>query len=142
MVLTPPPVERIPTPPGTFALSFHTISGIGPSADERSGLLPAAQKIPAPSLNSVPPTAMLFGVEAIPLTAWMVPTGAVFASQPAAPVSPVLTKAVMPSAAACAHRLFQKVFPVAPRLCSHKPKLVLMTGATLLFTAYCAESVT
>src|SRR3954470_1492685 len=142
MVVTPPPVERIPTPPGTFALSFHTISRIGAKADETSGLCPAAQKIPAPSLNSVPPTAMLFGVEASPLTAWIVPTAAVLASQPAAPVSPVLTKAVIPSAAACVHRLFQKVLPVAPRLCSQRPKLVLITGATLLFTMYCAERLT
>src|SRR5258707_11797843 len=80
MVLTPPPVARIRTPPGTFALSFHTISGIGPSADDKSALLPAAQKIPAPSLNSVPPTATLFGVEARPLTARIVPTAALLAS--------------------------------------------------------------
>src|SRR5258708_36460471 len=142
MVLTPPPVARIPTPPGTFALSFHTISGIGPSADDKSALLPAAQKIPAPSLNSVPPTATLFGVEARPLTARIVPTAALLASQPAAPVSPVLTKAVMPCAAAWVHKLFQNAFPVAPRLCSQRPKLVLMTGATLLFTMYWAERLT
>src|ERR1700704_1527169 len=117
----------MPIPPAS-ALSFHTISGIGPNAEDRSALFAAAQKIPAPSLNSVPPTATLLGVELKPLTACTVPIAALFASQPAAPVSPVLTKAVMPSAAAWLHRLFQKALPVGPRLASQRPKLVLITG--------------
>src|ERR1051326_128118 len=90
MVLTPPPVANKSFPvTGIVPLSFHTISGIGPSADELSGLFAAAQKPPAPSLNSVPPTATLFGVELIPETAWMVPVRAVSASHPAAPLSQI-----------------------------------------------------
>jgi hypothetical protein len=60
-------------------------------------------------------------------------------SQPAAPLSPEETKTVMPSAAACCHKLFRKPFPEDPSAASHKPKLVLMTGARLWFTMYCAD---
>ncbi len=38
-------------------------------------------------------------------------------SQPAAPLSPEETKTVMPSAAACCHRLLRKLFPEEPSAC-------------------------
>lgn len=68
-------------------------------------LLVAFQKVPVPSLNSVPPTAVTFGGLLSPETARTVPVAALEASQPAAPLSPEETKAEMPSAAACDHRL-------------------------------------
>ncbi len=60
-------------------------------------------------------------------------------SQPAAPLSPEETKTVMPSAAACCHRLLRKLFPEEPSAASHRPKLVLITGARLWLTMYCAD---
>ena len=68
-------------------------------------LLVVFQKVPVPSLNSVPPTAVTLGGVLKPDTARPVPVAAVEASQPEAPLSPEETKAVMPSAAACDHRL-------------------------------------
>src|SRR5690242_8660047 len=103
------------------------------------GLLDAFQKLPAPSLNSVPPTAILKGVEARPLTPCCVPEGALGESQPAAPLSPAETNAVIPCAAACDQRAFQKAFSAAGNAASQAPKLVLITGATLLLTMNCAE---
>lgn len=68
-------------------------------------LLVAFQKVPVPSLNSVPPTAVTLGGVLRPETARPVPVAAFDASQPDAPLSPVDTKAEIPSAAACDHRL-------------------------------------
>ena len=69
----------------------------------------------AVSLNSVPPTATLYGVEASPFTpypwlaGWVLSAPALVAeyatSQPAEPLSPMATKTAIPSAAACCHRL-------------------------------------
>src|SRR5580704_8872390 len=61
------------------------------------------------------------------------------ASHPAAPLSPEDTTTVIPCAAACCHKLFRKAFPEEPSAASHNPKLVLITGARLWFTIYCAE---
>ena len=47
----------------------------------------------------------------------------------------------MPSAAACCHKLLIKLFPAAPCADSHSPKLSVITGARLLLTIYCAESI-
>ena len=46
---------------------------------------------------------------------------------------------MMPCAAACCHKLFRKLFPDVPSEASHNPKLVLITGARLWLTIYCAE---
>src|SRR5215472_13777274 len=86
--------------------SFQGISGMYPSADSRVLVaLVEPQKVvclPASS-KSVPPTATLNGVEAIPLTAR--PCTAVDcvvkSSQPAEPLSPAETITEMPCAAAC-----------------------------------------
>ena len=59
----------------------------------------------AVSLNCVPPTPTLYGVEARPLTAAPVPVVALPPSQPAAPLSPEETNEVMPCVAACDQRL-------------------------------------
>src|SRR4030067_741664 len=45
----------------------------------------------------------------------------------------------MPCAAACDQRLLKKAFSAVPIADSHAPKLVLMIGATLLLTMYCAD---
>ena len=63
-------------------------------------------------------------------------------SHPAAPLSPAATNTLIPSAAACCQREFQNWVPEVPEEASHKPKLVVTIGATLLLTMYCAESVT
>src|SRR4029077_6037988 len=55
------------------------------------------------------------------------------------PVSPEETRTVMPCAAACCHRLLRKLFPEEPSHASQRTKLVLMTGARLWLTIYCAE---
>ncbi len=70
-------------------------------------LLVAAQYVEglAVSLNCEPPTATLNGVEARPLTAAPLPVVSLPPLQPAAPLSPEETKAVMPCVAACDQRL-------------------------------------
>ena len=98
--------------------------------------------MPAPSLNWVPPTAILFGVEARPLTLTLVPATAFDASQAAAPLSPEDTKAVIPCAAAWVHKVFQKLFPDTCSVNSHSPKLVLIIFARFVFTMNCAERAT
>ena len=56
-------------------------------------------------MNSVPPTQMLLGVEARPETvAPPVAAALELLSEPAAPLSPAATRAVIPWAAAWAHR--------------------------------------
>src|SRR5947209_7724539 len=82
---------------------------------------------------------MLLGVDVRPETARTVPEGALGLSQPAAPLSPEETNAVIPCDAACAHKAFQKALPVEVSALSHRLKLVLMTLAMLLLTMYCAE---
>src|SRR5215470_4591912 len=99
--------------------------------------------VPASS-KSVPPTATLKGVEAVPLTAMpLVALDSLFgSSQPAEPLSPEETETVIPSAAACCQSAFKNEFPAAPCPASHCPKLSLMTGATLLSTINSAEAST
>jgi hypothetical protein len=79
-----------------------------PKPEEKSGAFALFQYVGAvaPSLNSVPPTAMLYGVDAAPFTAnpWVAAIPAAALSQPAAPLSPAATSTVMPSAAACCHK--------------------------------------
>src|SRR6266704_4367294 len=80
--------------------SFQGISGMYPSADSRPVPLVELQKVvclPASS-KSVPPTATLNDVEAIPLTAKPpVATACVVkSSHPAEPLSPAETIAVIP----------------------------------------------
>src|ERR1700674_1041828 len=87
---------------------------------------------------------MLNGVDASPLTAnpsvaAFCVAGAAAGSQPAEPLSPEDTVTVMPSAAACSHKLFSNWFPVVPRAASQLPKLSLITAARLLSTMYRAE---
>jgi len=61
---------------GSFAssqLSFHTNSGMYPIAEARLAALVVLQKVEAlppfaPSSNSVPPTAVVYGVDASPFT--------------------------------------------------------------------------
>src|SRR5215471_3151211 len=99
--------------------SFQGISGMYPIADScLPALLVEFQKVfcvPASS-KSVPPTATLKGVEAVPLTA--IPFVALFSllgsSHPAEPLSPAETETVIPSAAACRHSAFWNVFPLVP----------------------------
>src|SRR6266478_2041982 len=92
--------------------SFHGTSWIYPRADSR---VPTAfvelQKVNwvPTSSKSVPPIAMLNGVDAIPLTAsprvaasWF--AGAVAGSHAAEPLSPAEITTVIPSAAACCHK--------------------------------------
>ena len=126
--------------------SFHGTSWIYPSADSffPSVELFAFQKPPLicvpTSSKSVPPTAMLNGVDAIPLTA-SPPAAAVAvlkSSHPAVPLSPAETVTVMPWAAACSHRVLRNVLAVAPRPDSHTPKLRLITSSELLSTTYSA----
>src|SRR5579872_3124065 len=98
---------------------------------------------PTVSLNSVPPTAVLNGVEAKPLTvappAAGVELGAL-GSHPAAPVSPDETKALIPCAAACSHTASQNEFPPVPSACSQLPKLTFMIGARFSSTIKLAPS--
>src|SRR5215472_15412808 len=81
--------------------SFHGISGMYPSADSRepAALVELQNVVWVPtSSKSVPPTATLNGVEAMPLTAR--PAVAVFSvvksSHPAEPLSPAETITEMP----------------------------------------------
>src|SRR5580692_8221580 len=92
--------------------SSQVVSGIYISADANVGLFVALQYWfggvtgCAEATKSVPPTATLNGVEAIPLTASpFVASFGEFAvgSQPADPLSPVETTTVIPCAAACSH---------------------------------------
>src|SRR5947199_3438388 len=92
------------------------------------------------SSKSVPPTAILNGVDAIPLTArsatavdWVLKS-----SQPADPLSPAETVTVIPCAAACCHSAFKKLFSAATSWASHCPKLRLITSSELLSTTYSA----
>src|SRR5215831_4690776 len=94
------------------------------------------------SLNSVPPTAVLNGVEARPLTAGPPVAGVELgfgSSHPAFPLSPADTNTLMPSAAACWNKPFQKAFSAPPRRRSHCPKLMLITSARLFSTMKAAE---
>ncbi len=77
----------------------------------------------AEASKSVPPTAVLNGVVAMPLTAS--PFTAEFVaneeSQPADPLSPLDTTTVIPSAAACSHNELKNWFPVDPSAGSQYP---------------------
>src|SRR5256885_3297533 len=151
MVLTPPPpptilfavaqiVFRFALVAAAAQESFHVVSGIYPVTD---CCVPAAfvefqNMVCLPtSSKSVPPTAMLNGVEARPLTArpWFATVAVLKSSQPAEPGSPAETNTVMPCAAACSHNAFKKAFS-APKPASQAPKLRLMMSSVLLSTAY------
>src|SRR5215470_2888626 len=88
--------------------SFHGTSGMYPIADACVlFVLAEFQKVLVvfTSSKSVPPTATLNGVDAVPLIA--MPCVALFSlfglSHPADPLSPDETETVIPSAAACCH---------------------------------------
>ena len=91
------------------------------------------------SSNIEPPTQTSYGVEQRPEIARPEPLVALPPSQPDAPLSPEETKEVIPCAAACCQRLLKKLFSLVPMADSQAPKLVLITGATLLLTMYCAD---
>ena len=119
--------------------SFQGISWMYPRADSFPVPFAVAQKLVCmaageKSSKSVPPTAVLNGVEAMPLTAS--PPVATFAvvksSQPAEPGSPEDTKTLIPCAAACSHRALKNLFPAVPSPDSQAPKLRLIAGAILL----------
>src|ERR1700757_128031 len=89
--LAPPPVAQRPP----LALSFHAASGMYPSAEAEVEEFEPDQYWLAfePSLNSVPPTQVSYGVEHIPLTARPpTPRLSLPPSQPAAPLSPDATR--------------------------------------------------
>src|ERR1700730_1866183 len=97
--------------------SFQCLSWMYPRADSLPTPFVVAQKLDCigvgeKSSKSVPPTAMLNGVEANPLTAS--PCVAVVAvlklSQPAVPLSPEDTVTVIPWAAACSHNVLRSAF--------------------------------
>src|SRR4051812_34958991 len=89
----------------------------------------------AVSFNCVPPTAIVYGVDAStfterPYRAVEVELGL---SQSAEPESPLDTRKVMPCAAACwASELMAEAAP--PFCASHAPKLAVMMSARLLLT--------
>src|SRR3979490_108785 len=93
------------------------------------------------SSKSVPPTATLNGVDAIPLTAKPDVAAVAVAkrSHPAEPPSPAETVTVIPCAAACSQRLPKKAFPADVKPASHSPKLRLITSAELLSITYSDE---
>jgi len=129
--------------------SFHGISGIYPFAEAGTGavveVIVVSQNVdcvPASS-KSVPPTATLNGVDAVPLTAipWAGFCAVAFypadasegSSHPADPLSPDDTETVIPSAAACCH---MALISALLSNCSQRPKLTLITGAILLSMMY------
>src|SRR6266481_2380505 len=124
--------------------SFHGTSWIYPRADSR---VPTAfvelQKVNwvPTSSKSVPPTAMLNGVDAIPLTASpnVAAVAVLKSSQPAVPLSPADTVTVIPWAAACSQSSLMNALVVAPRPASQTPKLRLITSSELLSMTYSAE---
>ena len=109
----PPPLDHNPlfgSRDEMYALSFHAVSGMYPVADASVPVVFAEFQYLAfapPSLNCVPPTATLLGVDASPPTANPECAGRVSegSSQSADPASPAATKTEMPCAAACCHRL-------------------------------------
>ena len=105
---------------GLAQVSFHGTSGTYPSALlellefevlQYGAAGHADVAVSGHQLKSVPPTAVLKGVEASPLTEFPNSAGAGTplesppASQEAAPESPVETKTAIPSEAAVCHRL-------------------------------------
>src|SRR5215470_14447759 len=139
-----------PFRPAVAHESFHGISGMYPFAEAGTGaavlVLVASQKVDwvPESSKSVPPTATLNGVEAVPLTAmpFVAFDSLLGSSHPADPLSPAETETVIPSAAACCQRAFKNPFPAVPWPASHCPKLSLITGAMLLSTMNSAEAST
>src|SRR5260370_25874523 len=114
-------------------------------SQKRSGCSP--QNLSQNLEKMPPPPAPLKGDEAQPLTAKPNCAGSgvtrpLNKSQPADPLSPAPTSTVIPSAAACSHRVLWKAFPVVPRNSSHSPKPTLKTSPTVLSTTYNAEMVT
>src|SRR6267142_316183 len=117
-----------------------------PSADSffPSVELVALQKPPLicvpTSSKSVPPTAILNGVDAIPFTAspCVAAVAVLKSSHPADPLSPDDTVTVIPWAAACCHRELNNAFVAEPSPDSHAPKLRLITSSELLSTTYSA----
>src|SRR5258707_7172554 len=95
--LAPPlPAERLALAPQVVVLqlSFHTSSGMYERAVSATGAVDPQYLLSCPpSLNMVPPTATLKGVEASKFTdSGKVAAGEPGSSQPAAPLSPVETR--------------------------------------------------
>src|SRR6266702_7338841 len=130
---------------GAFAAqeSFHGVSWMYPRADSFPGPFVGLQKLGCvpTSSKSVPPTAMLNGVEARPLTASpkVAVVCALKSSHPAEPGSPAATVTVMPCAAACSQTALYNWLVNVPSEASHAPKLSLIASAILLSTMYKAE---
>src|SRR6266851_1388232 len=117
--------------------SFQVVSGMYPRADSRvpDAFVELQKLVCVPtSSKSVPPTAMLNGVEAIPLTARppIAMVAVLKSSQPAEPGSPAATVTVIPWAAACSHNPLKNALPAAVRFASHSLKLRLMMSSVLL----------
>src|SRR6266852_5620927 len=95
------------------------------------------------SSKSVPPTAILNGVDASPFTAIppLAGAGMLKSSQFADPESPEATVTVIPCAAACSHNALKNALPV-PKCASQTLKLRLITSSELLSTTYSAPRVT
>src|ERR1700674_3330624 len=88
-----------------------------------------------PSLNMVPPTATLKGVEARKFTdSGKAAAGEPGSSQPAAPLSPVETRYEMPCAAACSARALVPFTCASVAKYSQLPKLSVITSARLFST--------
>src|SRR6266704_2994288 len=100
---------------------------------------PALTCVPTSS-KSVPPTAILNGVDASAFTA--IPPLAMVCvlklSHPADPLSPAETVTVIPWAAACSQSSLMNVLAVVPTAASQFPKLKLITSSELLSITYSA----
>src|SRR5271163_4262764 len=122
--------------------SFQGISWMYPRADSLPTPLVGDQKLlcVVKSSKSVPPTAILKGVDAKPDTARPPEAGAglVKSSHAADPLSPADMVTVIPWAAACSHNSLNVAFPVLPKLDSHSPKLRLITSSELRSITYSA----
>src|SRR5690349_8536587 len=142
MLLAPPPLlARKNNPSGAHGelgtvgsqLSFQATSGIYPFTETPLEVFVLLQKVASRpfSSNSVPPTAVLKDVEAMPLTAkpCVAGVGCTEKSHPAAPLSPEATITLIPWAAACCQSPLKNAFSAAPRSDSQAPKLTLITGA-------------
>src|SRR5690242_883017 len=126
----PPPADRpvvMPLPRSMF-VSFHATSGIYESADDTTSVAKAdCQKIPVPSLNSVPPTDVTLAsapgrstaspcVEAVTGE-----FGLLLKSQSAGPLSPAGPSTVMPSALACCMSALRELMLVVSKSASQSP---------------------
>ena len=108
--------------------SFHVVSGMYPLAETCVvGSLLEFQYVCGlkKSLKSVPPTATLNGVEAMPLTANPdcagCGTNPRLRSQPGEPLSPLEMNTVIPWVAACSQSSAKNWLPEVPKSSSHAP---------------------